>query len=110
MRESPKQFWNVRSARTGYRRGCIIERTEKTMSGKTFTFTIALALASTLHLAAQQPAAPAAGRRGGGPPGGGAETGLNTRPPNAPDQKPAVPGQTRAPEQKLTVSFEVVTV
>jgi glucose/arabinose dehydrogenase len=35
---------------------------------------------------------------------------MNTRPPNAPDQKPAVPGQTRAPEQKLNVAFNVVTV
>jgi glucose/arabinose dehydrogenase len=88
----------------------IIERTDKTMNGKTFTCAIALTLASTLHLAAQQPAAPAPGRRGGGPPGGGAETGLNTRSPNAPDQKPAVAGQTRAPEQKLNVAFDVVTV
>ena len=80
------------------------------MKRTTFTFTIAMALGSTLYLAAQQPAAPAAGRRGGGPPGGGAETGLNTRPPNAPDQKPAVAGQTRAPEQKLNVAFDVVTV
>jgi glucose/arabinose dehydrogenase len=80
------------------------------MKGTTFTFTIAMALGSTLYLAAQQPAPPAAGRRGGGPPGGGAETGLNTRPPNAPDQKPAVAGQHRAPEQKLNVAFDVVTV
>jgi aldose sugar dehydrogenase len=77
----------------------------------------AFALSSTLYVAAQQPAATPApgapgggGRRGGGPPGGGPEVGLNTRPPNAPDQKPAVPGQTRAPEQKLNVAFDVVTV
>jgi len=90
------------------------------MKRTTLTFTIAMALGSTLYVAAQQPGpapapapapgAPAAGRRGGGPPGGGPETGLNTRPPNAPDQKPAVAGQTRAPEQKLNVAFDVVTV
>jgi glucose/arabinose dehydrogenase len=32
------------------------------------------------------------------------------RPPNAADQKPAFPGQTRAPEQRLDVAFDVVTV
>ena len=80
---------------------------------------VAFALGSTLYVAAQQPGAPPAGapagappggRRGGGPPGGGPENGLNTRPPNAPDQKPAFTGQTRAPEQKTSVAFEVVTV
>ena len=77
---------------------------------------VTLALASTLYVAAQQPApapapaAPAGARRGGGPPGGGPEDGLNTRPPNAPSQTPAVAGQTRAPEQKLNVAFNVVTV
>jgi glucose/arabinose dehydrogenase len=78
---------------------------------------VALALVSTIYVAAQQPGpppaaagAPPGGRRGGGPPGGGPETGLNTRPPNAPDQKPAVAGQNRAPEQKLNVAFDVVTV
>jgi glucose/arabinose dehydrogenase len=30
--------------------------------------------------------------------------------PNAPDQKPAFAGQTRAPEQRLAVAFDVVTV
>jgi glucose/arabinose dehydrogenase len=35
---------------------------------------------------------------------------MNTRPPNAPDQKSAFAGQTRAPEQKLNVAFDVVTV
>ena len=39
-----------------------------------------------------------------------AAQGVQTRPPNAPDQKPAIAGQTRAPEQKLNVAFEVVTV
>jgi glucose/arabinose dehydrogenase len=83
--------------------------------------TVALALGSTLYLAAQQPAPPApgapgaapagrAGGRGFGPPGGGPEDGLNQRPPNAPDQKPAVAGQYRAPEQKLNVAFNIVTV
>ncbi|HKH71210.1 MAG TPA: PQQ-dependent sugar dehydrogenase [Vicinamibacterales bacterium] len=83
--------------------------------------TVALALGSTLYLAAQQPAPPAQGApaaapggrgagRGFGPPGGGPEDGLNQRPPNAPDQKPAIAGQNRAPEQKTNVAFNVVTV
>ena len=36
--------------------------------------------------------------------------GVDPRPPNEPAQKPAVAGQTRAPEQKLGVQFDVVTV
>ena len=78
--------------------------------------TAALALGSTLYVWAQQPAPqtptapPAGGRRGGGPPGGGPEVGMNTRPPNGETQKPAFAGQTRAPEQKLGVAFDVVTV
>ncbi len=36
--------------------------------------------------------------------------GVDPRPPNAPTQSPAFPGQTRAPEQKLGVTFDVVTV
>ncbi len=36
--------------------------------------------------------------------------GVDKRPPNAPTQKPAFAGQTRAPEQKLNVQFDVVTV
>jgi glucose/arabinose dehydrogenase len=36
--------------------------------------------------------------------------GLNTQPPNAPNQKPAFEGQTRAPERKANVAFDVVTV
>ncbi len=36
--------------------------------------------------------------------------GADPRPPNAPTQKPAVPGQTRAPEKKLGVAFKVATV
>jgi glucose/arabinose dehydrogenase len=81
---------------------------------------VALVLGSTLYVTAQQPGAPAgappgaqgrgAGRRGGGPPGGGPENGMNTRPPNGVGQQPAFPGQTRAPEQKLNVAFDVVTV
>ena len=35
---------------------------------------------------------------------------VETRPPNAPAQKPAFPGQTRAPEQKSNVAYELVTV
>jgi aldose sugar dehydrogenase len=36
--------------------------------------------------------------------------GVDPRPPNAPTQKPAVAGQTRAPERKTNVAFDVVTV
>ncbi len=36
--------------------------------------------------------------------------GADPHPPNAPNQKPASPGQTRAPERKTNVAFEVVTV
>ena len=59
--------------------------------------------------AAQQPAPPVppAPR---GVPGGGPENGMNTSPPNGAGQKPAVEGQTRAPEQKLGQAFTVVTV
>ena len=32
---------------------------------------------------------------------------MNTRPPNGEGQKPAFAGQTRAPEQKLGVAFDV---
>jgi aldose sugar dehydrogenase len=77
----------------------------------------ALALTTAVAVSAQQPGPPAqapggpAGpRRGGGPPGGGPENGLNVRPPNGTGQKPAFAGQTRAPEQKLGVTFDVVTV
>jgi glucose/arabinose dehydrogenase len=35
---------------------------------------------------------------------------MNIRPPNGQGQTPAFPGQTRAPEQKLKVAFDVVTV
>ena len=35
---------------------------------------------------------------------------MNIRPPNGAGQTPAFPGQTRAPEQKLNVAFDVVTV
>src|ERR1051325_7602626 len=57
-------------------------------------------LASTMYVLAQR----------GGAPGGGPEDGLNRRPPNAPQQTPAFAGTTRAPEQKLAVAFDVVTV
>jgi glucose/arabinose dehydrogenase len=62
---------------------------------------LAVALAAALEVAARQ---------GGPPPGGGPENGINVRPPNDPRQKPAFSGQTRAPEQKLNVAFDVVTV
>ncbi len=84
------------------------------------TTAVALAIGATLYVAAQQPTPPAGatpagapapgGRRGGGPPGGGPEDGMNVRPPNGEGQKPALAGQTRAPEQKLNVAFDVVTV
>ena len=86
------------------------------MSRVVLAVAVAFALGSTLYVAAQQPGpppgagAPPGGRRGGGPPGGGPEDGLNVRAPNAPDQKPAFAGQTRAAEQKLNVAFTVVTV
>jgi aldose sugar dehydrogenase len=73
----------------------------------------ALAVGSMWQVAAQQtsqPAPPPGGRRGGGPPGGGPEAGMNSRPPNGEGQKPAFAGQTRAPEQKLGVAFEVVSL
>jgi aldose sugar dehydrogenase len=63
----------------------------------------------SLHPVAQVPA-PARPPAQGGVPGGGPETGMNGRPPNGQGQKPAFEGQTRAPEQKLAVAFDVVTV
>ena len=52
----------------------------------------ALVLAGAGHLHAQQTA------------------GVDPRPPNAPNQQPAFAGQTRAPESKKNVAFDVVTV
>jgi aldose sugar dehydrogenase len=49
--------------------------------------------------APQAPQAPAA-----------AQAGVDPRPPNAASQTPAFPGQTRAPESKSNVAFDVVTV
>jgi glucose/arabinose dehydrogenase len=85
------------------------------MNKTVFAAAVALALGSMVYVAAQQPGPPPAaaapgGRRGGGPPGGGPEDGMNMRPPNGEGQKPAVAGQTRAPEQRLNVAFNVVTV
>ncbi len=40
----------------------------------------------------------------------GQNAGVDPRPPNAPNHKPAFIGQTRAPEQKSNVAFNVVTV
>jgi glucose/arabinose dehydrogenase len=39
-----------------------------------------------------------------------AAQGVDPRPPNNPEQKPALPGQTDAPEMKSNVAFDVVTV
>lgn len=38
------------------------------------------------------------------------QSSVESRPPNAPDQKPAFAGQTRAPEQKSNVAYELTTV
>jgi aldose sugar dehydrogenase len=38
------------------------------------------------------------------------QRGVDPRPPNAPNQQPAFAGQTRAPERKSGVAFDVVTV
>ena len=38
------------------------------------------------------------------------QAGVDPRPPNAPTQTPAFAGQTRAPEKRLDVAFDVVTV
>src|SRR5262245_39773204 len=78
----------------------------------------ALALLTTFGVAADQaiqggPAGQTpqpAGRGFGGAPGGGPEIGMNTRPPNGTGQTPAFEAQTRAPEQKLNVAFDVATV
>jgi glucose/arabinose dehydrogenase len=98
------------------------------MKTSKFIAAAALVVGSSLYVAAQQPAAPAApgaaqqpatppapggpggGRRGGLPGAGQPEVGMNTRPPNGVGQKPAFENQTRAPEQKLNVAFDVVTV
>jgi glucose/arabinose dehydrogenase len=40
----------------------------------------------------------------------GPQAGVDPRPPNAAGQTPATPGQTRAPERKTNVAFDVVTV
>jgi len=60
---------------------------------------IAATLAATLLVGATQLNAQQ-------PPAGG----VDPRPPNAPTQQPAVAGQTRAPESKKNVAFEVVSV
>ena len=38
------------------------------------------------------------------------QAGVDPRPPNAPNQSPAFQGQTRAPEKRLDVAFDIVTV
>ena len=43
-------------------------------------------------------------------PAHGVAQGVDPRPANGADQRPAFPGQTDAPERKLNVNFEVVTV
>jgi glucose/arabinose dehydrogenase len=57
---------------------------------------IAIALSICTIASAQTPSAP--------------QGGVDPHPPNAPNQKPAFAGQTRAPERKSGVAFDVVTV
>ena len=64
-----------------------------------------LSIAYTSAWAQQGTPAPAAP-----PPATPAQAPMNSTPPNAPNQKPAFAGQTRAPERKSNVAFEVVTV
>jgi glucose/arabinose dehydrogenase len=51
-----------------------------------------------------------AGTGSGSRPVDAQNAGVETRPPNATDQKPAFAGQTRAPEEKLNVTFTVVDI
>ena len=74
------------------------------MNKTVLALALAVVLGSAISVAAQTPAPTKAP-----PPGGGPEVGMNTRPPNRAGQ-PAFAGQTRAPEQKLNVAFDVVTV
>jgi hypothetical protein len=87
---------------------------EDLMKRPAITPAVALAVVSISAQQTPPPQAPAgaprAGRRGGGPPGGGPEVGMNTRPPNGEGQRPPLAGQTRAPEEKLNVAIDVVTV
>jgi aldose sugar dehydrogenase len=57
---------------------------------------IAIALSICTIASAQTPSSP--------------QRGVDPRPPNAPNQTPAFAGQTRAPERKSGVAFDVVTV
>jgi glucose/arabinose dehydrogenase len=75
-----------------------------TVMRMTASVTLALLLAGVASQSAP-PQAPAAEK-----PATEKWPGVDPRPPNAPNQKPAVPGQTRAPERKTNVAFEVVTV
>jgi glucose/arabinose dehydrogenase len=68
--------------------------------------TIAM-LAATLLLAQAQQAPPAAAAA---PPAEEKYAGVDPHAPNAKTQKPAVPGQTRAPEMKSNVALDVTTV
>jgi aldose sugar dehydrogenase len=60
----------------------------------------------TLFVAVLVSVAGCAWAQTGGTPQGGADP----SPPNAPNQRPAFPGQTRAPERNSNVAFDVVTV
>ena len=79
--------------------------------------TAVLALGASMFVAAQQPGLPpppgppAGARRGGGPPGGGPENGMNhASAERRRTRSRRSPAQNRAPEQKLNVAFDVVTV
>ncbi|MGR4864813.1 PQQ-dependent sugar dehydrogenase [Caulobacter sp. LARHSG274] len=62
------------------------------------------------HLALAVLALSACGPEGEARQAAGANPPVETGPPNAPDQKPAFPGQTRAPELKAGVAYQVETV
>ncbi len=75
----------------------------------------ALAFLACTTVAAQQAAPPPATQKPAPAPSAPPEPGtplggVDPRPPNAPSQRPAFPGQTRAPERKSNVAFDVVTV
>ncbi len=59
---------------------------------KIAAFATALLLSGAVDLDAQRPA------------------GVDPRPPNAPNQRPAFAGQTRAPESRKNVAFDVITI
>jgi glucose/arabinose dehydrogenase len=83
-----------------------------------FLVTAFAVVASTVASSSQaQTAAPPSGTAAAPQPASAApqapatpQAGVDPRPPNASGQSPARPGQTRAPERKSNVAFDVVTV